>query len=723
MRVISGTNTFKNTYFGAAMRTMWTLMAYGLLLLAPVEAQAATLSEVTTMPVVASVQATPPQIRLDWTLNDNFSANYTVRRKLPGAQAWTTLSSTLPPGSTTYTDTTVAVGVEYEYQISHITNNANLFAYGYIASGIHVPPVDSRGAVVVLVDSAQAAALTGELSQLDANLRGDGWQVLRHDVPSSFTPPQVKALIIADNNAYPGLVKSILIIGHVAVPYSGNQAPDGHDDHRGAWPADTYYADLTGTWTDTTVNTTSATLARNHNVPGDGKFDQIYIPGYPQPILAVGRVDLRGFDSKTATNETGLLRQYLNRDHAWRTGQVVVQRKALVSDNFTSFAEAFAQNGWRLVGLVGAGNVVAANWMAVLRSNSYLWAYGCGGGNYDVAAGVATTSDFFSGPSNAVFTMLFGSYFGDWDVDNSFLRAPLAGNGLGLTCSWGGRPNVFHHRMGMGTTIGEAMFFHVGSGFYESNNSYGSVFVHQALMGDPTLRMHPMLQPGALTAAPSGSTVQLSWGASPDAGLGYHIYRASGSAQPIRLTVSPITSLNYTDTGVANGSYTYQVRAIRLESSPSGSFYNNSIGVFASTVVTPPANTSPSVAAGSDLSITLPALATLAGSASDDGLPSGTLTSTWTKQSGPGTVTFGSASTPATTATFSAAGTYVLRLTASDGSLSAFDETTVVVTAASGNGGPISVSGSGNGGGCGAGGTFLAILLFAGLGLRRRRQS
>ena len=69
---------------------------------------------------------------------------------------------------------------------------------------------------------------------------------------------------------------------------------------------------------------------------------------------------------------------------------------------------------------------------------------------------------------------------------------------------------------------------------------------------------------------------------------------------------------------------------------------------------------------------------TLSGSATDDGLPNppGALTYTWTKVSGPGTVTFGNAANAATAASFSVAGTYVLRLTASDGALSASADVT-----------------------------------------------
>jgi PKD repeat protein len=92
------------------------------------------------------------------------------------------------------------------------------------------------------------------------------------------------------------------------------------------------------------------------------------------------------------------------------------------------------------------------------------------------------------------------------------------------------------------------------------------------------------------------------------------------------------------------------------------------------------ANQAPVVNAGPDQSITLPAVANLAGTATDDGLPTGsTLTRTWSKVSGPGTVTFGNASSLNTTATFSVSGTYTLRLTVSDSSLSSSDDVIITV--------------------------------------------
>lgn len=94
---------------------------------------------------------------------------------------------------------------------------------------------------------------------------------------------------------------------------------------------------------------------------------------------------------------------------------------------------------------------------------------------------------------------------------------------------------------------------------------------------------------------------------------------------------------------------------------------------------TAPVNQPPMVNAGADQTITLPATATLAGSATDDGLPTSNLTVVWSKVSGPGAVNFATPNAVNTTASFATAGAYLLRLTASDGQLTSTDELTVIV--------------------------------------------
>ncbi len=96
----------------------------------------------------------------------------------------------------------------------------------------------------------------------------------------------------------------------------------------------------------------------------------------------------------------------------------------------------------------------------------------------------------------------------------------------------------------------------------------------------------------------------------------------------------------------------------------------------------PPGNQPPIVDAGPDQAITLPtSTVTLDGTVTDDGLPDppALVTTTWSQVSGPASVTFGDETAVDTAATFSASGTYVLRLTADDGALSAFDDVSVAV--------------------------------------------
>ena len=98
-------------------------------------------------------------------------------------------------------------------------------------------------------------------------------------------------------------------------------------------------------------------------------------------------------------------------------------------------------------------------------------------------------------------------------------------------------------------------------------------------------------------------------------------------------------------------------------------------------LMTATVNAQPTVDAGPGSSIDLAESAILDGTASDDGNPS-SLTTTWSKVSGPGVVTFGNASAIDTTATFTAAGVYTLELEAFDGEKTATDtvEITVIAT-------------------------------------------
>ena len=532
----------------------------------------------------AVVQSSPGQISLVWT-PDTTSAvtNYIVSRRLPGVAAWTSLA-TLPPTATAFADTNVAAGGRYEYEVKRAATNYN--GYGYVLASIEAPLVESRGKLLLVVDSSIAAPLTDELSRLEQDFVGDGWQVQRLEVARDDSVTNVKAVIQAAYLADTQQVRSVFLFGHVPVPYSGNLAPDGHPEHRGAWPSDLYYGEMTSAWTDNSISNSAATDPRNRNIRDDGKFDATTIPSDVE--LEVGRVDFANLPS-IPVSEVELLRQYLEKDHAFRHQLFVADRRGYVADFFgTMSGEAFAATGWRAgAAMFGADQMTAVasgGWFNVLSTNVVSFAYGCGGGTYTSADGVASTANYVANDPGAVFTLMFGSYFGDWDSTDNLMRAALATRSYTLTCGWAGRPHWFLHPMAVGETIGTCARLsqnNTATGPYRAANA-GTRQVHVALLGDPTLRLHPVQPPAELEASvTSGTGVSLNWQASKDDILGYHVYRATNAAGPFeRITAQLVGSESLTDSPPAAAIYTYMVRAVKFETSASGTYFNASQGAF-----------------------------------------------------------------------------------------------------------------------------------------------
>ncbi len=628
--------------------------------------------------VSASVQTSPAQIVVSWDRVPWGAENYTISRStviggyVGGDGTWTAVASGI---STTnvYVDTTVQVGVEYEYRVGR--TGSQFDGDAYIDTGINLLLVEGRGKLILIVDNTYTTNATtnlnAELVQLQSDLVGDGWQVIRHDVSRTNVPADVRTLIQADYAADPNLVRSVLLVGRVPVLRSGDYAPDGHNSR--PMPADTYYADMTGDWSSS--------------------------PSYlvADTVLQVGRIDMYDMPSFAPLTDTDLTRQYLNRDHAWKFKQfTVAQRQAEMT---TATGNAIQRQFFgTAVPTNIPNNYYPSNgyyspefWNEV-QTDDYLWfTKGTGGGQYTACTGMGSTYHYAASPGvKTVFNTEFASWFVEWDVTDNFLRAPLAAKGYALVNAWSDCPAWVLHHMATGKTIGFA------TRLSQNNNSYYNIpgftdlpaqhrGVHIALMGDPSLRM-AIVAPAANFIATAGSgQVHLSWTASADTSvIGYALYRSTSANGPFtRLNPALATGTTYTDANVPNGGWTYMVRAVKLETSASGSYYNSSQGIFYNITTSGgvAVNQAPVVNAGNNQTVTLPAAATLAGSVIDDGLPNppGITTSAWTVTSGPAPVVFGNLTSPATTATFSTPGTYVLRLTASDSLLTSFSEVTITV--------------------------------------------
>lgn len=569
------------------MNCIWTRLILPAAILAAATTFATT-SENKVIRVSASAQASPLKITLSWPATSG-TRSFVLFRKSKEITDWGLPLAILPANATSYTDAALSAGTTYEYSLyQEVPGDAFPHGrFGYVYSGIEVPMVESRGKIILLVDSTQAGGLVSQLARLQEDLTGDGWTVLRHDISPTASVPSVKNIILSDYNAAPTSVKAVYLLGHIPVPYAGNIYWDGHPDHKGAWPADIFYGDMNGVWTDTTVNNTTAKRTQNHNVPGDGKYDNSIVPSRVE--LMVGRVDFHDMPA-FSLSETQLLARYLDKSHNFRHAITTVKKRALVDDNFTTLSEGPAASGWHYSSLVGAPNVTAGDW-STLTTSDYLLGYGCGGSGYTGVGGVVSTSECAANTYRVIFQLFFGSYFGDWDNRNNVLRAAIAGPTYGLTSAWGSRPNWFLHHMGMGEPVGTGYLASTEIAPYIT--SFGGGSVHVALMGDPTLRLAYTPPASNLSTTTSDTATTLAWTASPDNAVqGYNVYRASSSSGPYtRLNGSLVTGTSYADGKPLAGTSTYMVRAVRLETSSSGTYYNGSQGIFKShsrTTATPP---------------------------------------------------------------------------------------------------------------------------------------
>ncbi|MFC2114605.1 T9SS type A sorting domain-containing protein [Bacteroidota bacterium] len=546
--------------------------------------------------VSAIVQESTPQIILTWPLF-NQGDNYSVYRRKLGEPTWGTALGNPAINDTLFVDQNVSIGEAYEYKVMRISGGY-ITAFGYIYSGIKVPETDFRGAVLLLVDDAYQYALQTEIDRLVLDMISDGWRVITKYVNRGDSIPLVKQRIIDIYNKNPDL-KSLYLLGHIPVPYSGDFTvpPDGHvvgsGSHTDAWPADVYYADMDGVWTDQTVNKQTAKRELAWNIPGDGKFDQTLTPSAVE--LEMGRVDLYNM-SYFSSDDTALIAFYLEKNHNFRIGNVNLIKRGILDDNFTSLN--LASTGWdNMAAVVGHHHIDVLDYMSTMKTKPYLWSYGCGAGSFTSCSGIGTSKTFSTDTVNTVFTILAGSYFGDWDNANNYLRAPLASKPYALTSFWGGIPkwHIFH--MGLGMHIG------FGARLTQNNTDYTNQYftglfnysqgeVHIALMGDPTLRMHVVSPPSNIMADSIGNvTCQISWDASTDDIIGYNIYRSATISQKFeKINQEPVTATSYIDNASLDGNNVYMVRALKLELSPSGSYYNMSQGILDSTSTAWPAS-------------------------------------------------------------------------------------------------------------------------------------
>lgn len=548
-------------------------------------------SEAASVQLSASVQASPARVTLSWTSFPG-ATGYTVHRKAHSASSWGSAIGTTAGNVNTFQDNTVAVGTLYEYRVMRTAPPGT--GYGYVCSGIELPPVASMGRIVLLVDAAIAPGIGPQLTQLQSDLKADGWVVTRHDVAPGTSVPAVRNLVIGTYNTDPANTKAVYIIGHVPVPYSGNIAPDGHtEQHMGAWPCDAYYGEMNGTWTDNTVNNPSG-WSWVRNIPGDGKFDQDSPPNTVE--LQVGRVDMNDLPA-FGQSQTQLLAAYLDKAHQFRTKGFTPQVRGIMRDMMEDLTTPMAGSGWMsMSALVTPGNITEVGysdpaWLEdLVNGQSYLWTYGSGGGliendngtlMFNQAIKVMTTTGLASKAWDGVFNMSYSSYTGDWNNRNNVLRAVIA-SGHALTTVYAGPPNWWFHPMGMGLTTGHCTRLTMNNTSTYLPQSGGDINPAPrgalALLGDPALRMMNLAMPANLVVTNNGGNASFNWTAASGSPAGYHIFRFGSDGLPVQVNTTLITGTSFNSTQPFVSGAEYMVRAAKLETTASGSWWNLSLG-------------------------------------------------------------------------------------------------------------------------------------------------
>jgi hypothetical protein len=161
------------------------------------------------------------------------------------------------------------------------------------------------------------------------------------------------------------------------------------------------------------------------------------------------------------------------------------------------------------------------------------------------------------------------------------------------------------------------------------------------------------------------------------AGLPVRLVVTGGHAQ----VLEGVTDSNGYVTFSYQGTISEAVDRVQAEAAWGGTMLTSTVATITWSAA---ANAAPVVDAGPDQTASSGELVQLHGTATDDGQPSwAPLNIQWSKVSGPGDVTFTDPKRARTSALFSAAGTYVLKLSAGDTVYTTEDTVTVTITAAS----------------------------------------
>ena len=191
----------------------------------------------------------------------------------------------------------------------------------------------SASLVIIIVNSSIQPSIQNSLDQYVLDLENEGYSVTIY-AASGGTPNDLRAYL---QGQLPNGLVGCLLVGDLPVPWY--QVFDDFYGYPGSvlslyaeFPIDLYYMDLDGTWTDV------------YNAQGQAKPDGIYDghsdgSGDRYPEIWVGRLTTPLGTAPVRQDEATLLQNYFRKNHAYRTGGIILSNRALayVDDDWVRF--------------------------------------------------------------------------------------------------------------------------------------------------------------------------------------------------------------------------------------------------------------------------------------------------------------------------------------------------------------------------------------------------
>jgi len=522
------------------------------------------------LPLDGKIVADGAFVEISWTKASGSNiGRIKVQRRVLGqtnSGSWQTIAS-VRSFARVYLDKGVRPGVAYEYRISRPSKEK--IETGYWATGVNLPARENRGVALVVVDESLVGDLAPHLNRFMQDLIGDGWAVVRHDVPRGDDNDSVANLQAARKlrswiqdlyNSDPLTPHALILVGHIPVVKSGQSNPDGHEYR--PLETDLFYADTDGVWRDHIKG-----AVRHNTIPSD------------HIEMQVGRIDFSNLDPVLG-DEIALLKRYFDKNHHWRHGRLGDLRQAYGGNSYLSGETSALRN------IVGPKQLKTGGHHDIGTEQPWLFGVDFGSWKY---------SDYTTAnPIKTVFSINFGSGKLDFSRSNNTMTVMLAQQWYGLATGWGSRPAWQLHHMALGNSIGYSHMRTVNNGYsskggmstleYTPTGDYtwvNPIWVN--LLGDPTIHPFPLASVRNLRAEMLQGVVQLNWAETDtEAGVKYRIYRGLDRFGPYHaLNPSELhTGHQYLDPNPVPGAW-YMVRAHSLKDVYAGSFNTFSQGVFA----------------------------------------------------------------------------------------------------------------------------------------------